>query len=48
MTVSVTIIFINTAPYATLEEQDYNDIRDRYFGNINVVFDVVERNRMDP
>lgn len=41
-------LFINTAPYATLEEQDYNDIRDRYFGHMNVVFEVVERNRMDP
>lgn len=41
-------LFINTAPYATLEEQDYNDIRDRYFGNMKVVFEVVERNRMDP
>ena len=41
-------LFINTAPFATLEEQDYNDIRDRYFGHMNVVFEVVERNRMDP
>jgi len=41
-------LFINTAPYATLEEQDYNDIRDRYFGHMKVVFEVIERNRMDP
>mgnify|MGYP000011448298 CR=1 FL=1 len=41
-------LFINTAPYATLEEQDYNDIRDRYFGHMKVVFEVMERNRMDP
>lgn len=41
-------LFINTAPFATLEEQDYNDIRDRYFGHMKVVFEVVERNRMDP
>lgn len=41
-------LFINTSPFATLEEQDYNDIRDRYFGHMKVVFEVVERNRMDP
>jgi len=41
-------LFINTAPFATLEEQDYNDIRNRYFGHMNVVFEVIERNRMDP
>lgn len=41
-------LFINTAPYATLDEQDYNDIRDRYFGHMKVVFEVIERNRMDP
>lgn len=41
-------LFINTAPSATLDEQDYNDIRDRYFGHMKVVFEVVERNRMDP
>ncbi len=41
-------LFINTAPYATLDEKDYNDIRDRYFGHMKVVFEVVERNRMDP
>ncbi|MCX7774408.1 MAG: EAL domain-containing protein [Clostridia bacterium] len=41
-------LFINTAPYATLDERDYNDIRDRYFGHMKVVFEVVERNRMEP
>lgn len=41
-------LFINTAPYATLDEKDYNDIRDRYFGHMRVVFEVVERNRMEP
>ncbi len=41
-------LFINTAPYATLDEIDYNDIRDRYFGHMKVVFEVIERNRMDP
>ncbi len=41
-------LFINTAPYATLDERDYNDIRDRYFSHMKVVFEVVERNRMDP
>lgn len=41
-------LFINTAPYATLDEQDYNDIRDRYFGHMKVVFEVIERNKMDP
>lgn len=41
-------LFINTAPYATLDEKDYNDIRDRYFGHMKVVFEVIERNRMDP
>lgn len=41
-------LFINTAPYATLDEQDYNDIRDRYFGHMKVVFEVVERNRLEP
>ncbi|SHI97056.1 EAL domain-containing protein [Thermoclostridium caenicola] len=41
-------LFINTAPFATLEEQDYNDIRDRYFGHMKVVFEVMERKRMDP
>ncbi|MGI6085453.1 MAG: EAL domain-containing protein [Acetivibrionales bacterium] len=41
-------LFINTAPYATLDEKDYNDIRDRYFSHMKVVFEVIERNRMDP
>lgn len=41
-------LFINTAPYATLDEKDYNDIRDRYFGHMKVVFEVIERNRMEP
>ncbi len=41
-------LFINTAPFATLDEKDYNDIRDRYFGHMKVVFEVIERNRMDP
>lgn len=41
-------LFINTAPYATLDERDYNDIRDRYFGHMKVVFEVIERNRMEP
>lgn len=41
-------LFINTAPYATLDETDYNDIRERYFGHMKVVFEVIERNRMDP
>ncbi len=41
-------LFINTAPYATLDERDYNDIRDRYFGHMRVVFEVVERNQIDP
>jgi diguanylate cyclase (GGDEF)-like protein len=41
-------LFINTAPYATLDEKDYNDIRDRYFGHMKVVFEVIERTRMDP
>ncbi len=41
-------LFINTAPYSTLDEKDYNDIRDRYFGHMKVVFEVVERNRMEP
>jgi len=40
-------LFINTAPYSTLDEKDYNDIRDRYLGHMKVVFEVVERNRMD-
>lgn len=41
-------LFINTAPYATLDEKDYNDIRDRYFGHMKVVFEVIERNRLEP
>jgi len=41
-------LFINTAPYSTLDEKDYNDIRDRYLSHMKVVFEVVERNRMDP
>ena len=41
-------LFINTAPYATLDEQDYNDIRDRYFSHMRVVFEVVERKKLDP
>ncbi|HHU89477.1 MAG TPA: EAL domain-containing protein, partial [Clostridiaceae bacterium] len=40
-------LFINTAPYATLDEKDYNDIRDRYFNHMKVVFEVIERNRID-
>lgn len=41
-------LFINTAPFATLEERDYNDIRDRYFSHMKVVFEVIERKRMEP
>ena len=40
-------LFINTAPYATLDEKDYNNIRDKYFGHMKVVFEVIERNRID-
>jgi len=40
-------LFINTSPNSTLDEKDYNDIRDRYLNHMKVVFEVVERNRMD-
>ena len=41
-------LFINTAPVPALTEADYLDIRDRYFGFMRVVYEVIERNRMDP
>lgn len=41
-------LFINTAPYATLGMQDYEEIRDRYFDSMNVVFEVVETRQIDP
>ena len=40
-------LFINTSPYGTLAEEDYNDIKDRYFSSMKVVFEVIERERMD-
>lgn len=41
-------LFINTAPYPTLDEDDYKDIKNRYFSSMNVVFEVIERERIDP
>ena len=41
-------LFINTAPTQSLTEADYLDIRDRYFSFMHVVYEVIERNRIDP
>ncbi len=41
-------LFINTAPTQSLTEADYLDIRDRYFNFMHVVYEVIERNRIDP
>ena len=41
-------LFINTAPSQSLTEADYLDIRDRYFGFMRVVYEVIERSRIDP
>jgi len=41
-------LFLNTAPVPALTEADYLDIRDRYFGFMHVVYEVIERSRMDP
>ena len=41
-------LFINTAPVPALAESDYMDIRDRYFSHMRVVYEVIERSRIDP
>lgn len=41
-------LFINTAPTPALSAADYQDIRDRYFSQMQVVYEVTERSRIDP
>jgi EAL domain-containing protein (putative c-di-GMP-specific phosphodiesterase class I)/GGDEF domain-containing protein len=41
-------LFINTAPTPALSAADYQDIRDRYFSQMRVVYEVTERSRIDP
>lgn len=41
-------LFINTAPVPALTASDYQDIKERYFGFLRVVYEVIERSRIDP